>query len=611
MLSRRPYHGLSRKLVLAFDVGTTYSGVSYAILDPGEVPKIQGVTRYPAQEHVGGDCKIPSIVYYDQQGNPRAFGAEALQEHIIERAEDEQWIKLEWSFISARFRWKLHLRAKHLAASHIADDDIPSLPPRKSAVEVLAEFMRYLYECTKKYIEDSHGVAHWKSVESNIEFVLTHPNGWEGPQQKQIRRAAALAGLIPDSPEGQARVHLLTEGEASLHYCVSNVLASDTLSKTPIIAPEHPEEDDHGPVSQGVVIIDAGGGTIDLSAYSMKLSPTSFEEIAPAECRLQGSVLVTRRAHGLLKRKLGGSKYGNPDILRQMTDIFDKTTKLRLRNADDPQYIKFGTVRDKDPQYDIRSGQLRLTGKIVADLFEPSIKEIIDAFRKQQSASLTPITSVFLVGGFAASEWLFSSLRKYFDGLGISLCRPDSHVNKAVADGAVSYHLDHLVSSRVAKCTYGTECSVPYNPFDSEHRSRQQFVYRGPSGQLALPYAFGSILTRGTRVSEEQTFEEAFAIRRTTQAACDSVEVDITCYRGPLVRPNWMDDEKDQFSTLCTVRADTSKLAKTLHAKHSTEGSIYYAIDIKVVLLFGLTELRAQVSWIENVSVGRPRIFVG
>ena len=46
MLSRKPYHGRLRGLVVAFDVGTTYSGISYAILDPGEVPKIQGVTRF-------------------------------------------------------------------------------------------------------------------------------------------------------------------------------------------------------------------------------------------------------------------------------------------------------------------------------------------------------------------------------------------------------------------------------------------------------------------------------------------------------------------------------------------------------------------------------------
>jgi hypothetical protein len=44
MLPRQPYRGPVRKLVLAFDVGTTYSAISYCILGPGEVPKIEPVT---------------------------------------------------------------------------------------------------------------------------------------------------------------------------------------------------------------------------------------------------------------------------------------------------------------------------------------------------------------------------------------------------------------------------------------------------------------------------------------------------------------------------------------------------------------------------------------
>jgi hypothetical protein len=40
------YEGLSNRLVIAFDMGTTYSGVSYSILSPGEVPRVLSVTRY-------------------------------------------------------------------------------------------------------------------------------------------------------------------------------------------------------------------------------------------------------------------------------------------------------------------------------------------------------------------------------------------------------------------------------------------------------------------------------------------------------------------------------------------------------------------------------------
>ena len=44
-IARVHYSGPSRKLVVALDIGTTFSGAAYTFLDPGEVPKIQSVTR--------------------------------------------------------------------------------------------------------------------------------------------------------------------------------------------------------------------------------------------------------------------------------------------------------------------------------------------------------------------------------------------------------------------------------------------------------------------------------------------------------------------------------------------------------------------------------------
>jgi hypothetical protein len=45
MLKRKPYDGLTRQLVLAFDIGTTYSGISFCILQPGETPQTQSVMK--------------------------------------------------------------------------------------------------------------------------------------------------------------------------------------------------------------------------------------------------------------------------------------------------------------------------------------------------------------------------------------------------------------------------------------------------------------------------------------------------------------------------------------------------------------------------------------
>jgi hypothetical protein len=49
-------------------------------------------------------------------------------------------------------------------------------------------------------------------------------------------------------------------------------------------------------------------------------------------------------------------------MVSHMSTIFDSTTKQRFGNENDPAYIKFGTIKDKDTNFNIRSGQLKLMG---------------------------------------------------------------------------------------------------------------------------------------------------------------------------------------------------------------------------------------------------------
>ena len=42
---QQPYNGISAKLCLAFDIGTSFSSISYCILSPGQVPVIRNVNR--------------------------------------------------------------------------------------------------------------------------------------------------------------------------------------------------------------------------------------------------------------------------------------------------------------------------------------------------------------------------------------------------------------------------------------------------------------------------------------------------------------------------------------------------------------------------------------
>jgi hypothetical protein len=158
------------------------------------------------------------------------------------------------------------------AGGHVGDK-IPPLPLNKTVVEVLADFLGYLLECASSFIQETHGngARLWESVKDRLYFVLSHPNGWEGAQQEQMRKAAVLAKLIPDTTTGHARLSFVTEGEASLHFAVQNGLPAGVMKN-----------------GEGVVIVDAGGGTIDISSYRKNVREVKarFEEVAAPQCKI-------------------------------------------------------------------------------------------------------------------------------------------------------------------------------------------------------------------------------------------------------------------------------------------------------------------------------------
>jgi len=121
-------------------------------------------------------------------------------------------------------RFKLHFRSKGLGEHRDIGHHLPPLPPTKTIAHIWADFLRYLFDCARQYIQDSEpkGIILWESLKNRIDFVLSHPNGWEGREQTQMRRAAVLAGLIPDLKSGHDRLSFVTEGEACLHFAIEN-----------------------------------------------------------------------------------------------------------------------------------------------------------------------------------------------------------------------------------------------------------------------------------------------------------------------------------------------------------------------------------------------------
>jgi hypothetical protein len=120
---------------------------------------------------------------------------------------------------------------------------------------------------------------------------------------------------------------------------------------------------------------------------------------------------------------------------------------------------------------------------------------------------------VFLIGSFSASNLLFAKLQNHFKNDGnLTISRPNSHTyariefeifpptdhfhnrKKAVADGALSYYIDHFIPTRISKFTYGVSCSKPYQPGTTEHEQRISDKYQNADGRFFVGGCFETIL---------------------------------------------------------------------------------------------------------------------
>lgn len=100
---------------------------------------------------------------------------------------------------------------------------LPGLPFHLTVERIYADFLRYLLAHTRTFFGDrtSNGKNIWLNLIYSADFVIAHPNGWGSKEQSVLRRAAIQADLVRPS-DAEARVHFVTEAEASVHFCVAN-----------------------------------------------------------------------------------------------------------------------------------------------------------------------------------------------------------------------------------------------------------------------------------------------------------------------------------------------------------------------------------------------------
>ena len=108
---------------------------------------------------------------------------------------------------------------------------LPPFTPSKSLTEVFGDYLAYLVSCVKSSLPDNHPTLRDTVPEllDSATSIIAHPNGWEGVHQTKLRNAAIYTELIPATPEGRSRVMFVSEGEASLHFCIHDGIVGRSM----------------------------------------------------------------------------------------------------------------------------------------------------------------------------------------------------------------------------------------------------------------------------------------------------------------------------------------------------------------------------------------------
>ncbi|KAJ7207971.1 hypothetical protein GGX14DRAFT_634634, partial [Mycena pura] len=554
-----------RKLILSIDVGTTFTAASFCLLQPGSVPKLQDATS---------DAKIPSVLYYDQHGNAKAFGAETEDIETIVRAEDDGWQKVIW--------WKLHLRPQHLPI--IRDLELPPIPTNLSVDKVFADHFRYVKEQVRAYICSSYGSVGniWEKLSPTMCVILTTPNGWEGFQQNRMRQAAIEAGLV-DS-DGGRRVRFVTEAEAAFLYTAYSGNIEDWLVK-----------------GSHLIVCDCGGGTVDITGYKViSANPTlKLEESAASRC----ADYYYAPAYFQLERLRGTKWCGEADIQR-ITDHFDCHAKKTFEGHS-PGYVELpGDYVMTSRVREIKNGRLKITVAEMASFFEAPLQEIKRGIEIAIENGGRLADKVILVGGLASSPYVYSKLVAWGKGFHVSVIRPDGPTVKAVSNGALVWHLDDIVGSRISKYHYGTNVQAPYDACSAEHRVYVGQKFLEVDGQYYVDRVWDCIVEKDAKIQASKEFAEPFKKIMREDSKQFAVQETIYAYRGqvPPTFLNLPDKNTLQpgFEAICTVKGNLRRCFNATPTRVARSGVRLRTVTFYICLCLGGTEITARLRWKEE-----------
>lgn len=456
-------------VVCAIDIGSTYSGYAYAVVD--DLFDVV-ILEWNTPSHLPVSYKTPTSLLLDNFEEFVAFGYEADSKYaeLVEDGYQFDYFYYHQALVDLR---REELTTYSTVKDITKQKEIPAI-----------QFYRHIISFFRDLMIQTVEMKGMGVNESEIKWVLTVPAMWLDPAKQVITEAAEMAGISP------TKIHLALEPETTCIHC--SRLYQYKFKK--------PDAVDMFGIDAPFLLIDAGGGKVDFTVLeaTTKNELKTLEQTSDTKC---GGNLVDMCFVDILKDVVGEDvmdefchsfPWENIELLRnfevkKIASISTKQTMVTMKISETLSdiYENFKghgikeaiQISKHNQSMKWEGNKMRITSKLFENLFNQACKGIIqniyDILTKPKAKK---VDKILLVGGFSSSSILQNQIRTNFPSVKIIV---PNKAEVASLKGAVLYGLNQsIISTRRANFSYGVASCVDDSDKDG-HNMIDLFVKKG------------------------------------------------------------------------------------------------------------------------------------
>ncbi|XP_071126188.1 heat shock 70 kDa protein 12A-like [Mytilus edulis] len=551
------------KLVAAIDFGTTFSGYAFSSKDDYKSnPLLVYAMVWPNE--VYQSSKTSTTILLDADKKFHSFGFEAETDYANLAQDDKH---RDWYYFR-RFKMVLFENMNIDMDMMLKDETGKEM----LALDVFSAAISYL----KTNLLDMCKRQHYLYNGDQIRWILTVPALWNDRAKLFMRQAANQAGIS----QGQLVVAL--EPEAASLYCI------EWMKRETSFDLEKGEK---------VLVLDAGGGTVDIAIHQIKENGR-IQELHRANGGDWGGTKVDQEFKQLLIDIVGNQVYEELKS-KHHNDYMDLFRVFEVAKRKDFSVAATGKVPIRLPSIvnelckqinkkdineivstnntfinhiQLSRDKLLIDISIFKKLFEKTINEIKRHLQElYQKKDINDIRTIFMVGGFSYCHLLYDCIQKEFPSVRVKVPMEPAI---AVIKGSVIYgHKPEIFSSRISVYTYGIETT---EPFDRKEHPASKKMTEAIDGKYHCDKIFC------IHVKEGETITLGSSVRKTYKTIDpNQMGMDFKVYATKKKSPKFTDEPGCFY--VGKLKVDLSGIAP---GKNKTR-------EIEVELIYGGTELDA------------------